>query len=253
MKVWQIAIIVIVSVIVTSLASASVVVLLNTPKNTVGYTGSLSNVPWQPAPNQTTTIPPNQGLPANPQSSLTLTNAAAIAQNYLSGNPDLAVKEVQEYSQNFYVQIYERSTGIGAFELTIDKYTGSVYRETGPSSTWNTKYGIGTYGYQPSYGFAPGPGMMWREGGMGAWFGGAPNQNLGNQITPYQAQLYAQQYLDLNYPGTVAGQVTTFYGYYTITVLNGGKVVGLLSVNGSNGQVWYHTWHGTFIQRTGIN
>ena len=55
-------------------------------------------------------------------------------------NPDLAVREVEEYTQNFYVQIYEKSTGIGAFELLIDKYTGSVYPEQGPNMMWNTKY-----------------------------------------------------------------------------------------------------------------
>lgn len=25
------------------------------------------------------------------------------------------------------------------------------------------------------------------------------------------------------------------------------KITGMLSVNGYTGQVWYHTWHGTFI------
>jgi len=27
-----------------------------------------------------------------------------------------------------------------------------------------------------------------------------------------------------------------------------GKVIGMLSVNGTSGQVWYHTWHGAFVQ-----
>jgi hypothetical protein len=26
-----------------------------------------------------------------------------------------------------------------------------------------------------------------------------------------------------------------------------GKISGMLSVNASTGQVWYHTWHGTYI------
>jgi len=42
--------------------------------------------------------------------------------------------------------------------------------------------------------------------------------------------------------------VTTFYGYYTIEVLSNGTTYGMLSVNGYTGQIWYHTWHGTFIQ-----
>ena len=27
-----------------------------------------------------------------------------------------------------------------------------------------------------------------------------------------------------------------------------GKIIGMLSVNGYNGQIFLHTWHGTFIQ-----
>jgi hypothetical protein len=34
---------------------------------------------------------------------------------------------------------------------------------------------------------------------------------------------------------------------YNFDVLQNGKTYGMLSVNGYSGQVWYHTWHGTFI------
>jgi hypothetical protein len=27
-----------------------------------------------------------------------------------------------------------------------------------------------------------------------------------------------------------------------------GTIAGMLSVNGYSGQVWYHSWHGTFIR-----
>jgi hypothetical protein len=30
--------------------------------------------------------------------------------------------------------------------------------------------------------------------------------------------------------------------------LKDGQIEEMLSVNGSTGQVWYHTWHGRFIQ-----
>jgi hypothetical protein len=40
-----------------------------------------------------------------------------------------------------------------------------------------------------------------------------------------------------------------FYGYYTTDTVNkDGVTVGMLSVNGFTGQVWYHNWHGTFIE-----
>ena len=38
-----------------------------------------------------------------------------------------------------------------------------------------------------------------------------------------------------------------FYGYYTIHILRDGKIYGMLSVNGYTGQVWFHSWHGQFL------
>ena len=75
---------------------------------------------------------------------LTITQVQTIAQNYVAstGNPDLVVKQIEEYSANFYVQVNEKSTGNGAFELLINKYTGSIYPEMGPNMMWNTKYGM---------------------------------------------------------------------------------------------------------------
>jgi hypothetical protein len=45
----------------------------------------------------------------------------------------------------------------------------------------------------------------------------------------------------------VADDADAFYGYYTIDVLRDGKTIGMLSVNGTTGAVWYHTWHGAFV------
>ena len=60
---------------------------------------------------------------------------------------------------------------------------------------------------------------------------------------------YAQQYLDTNYAGaTAATDPTQFYGYYTLDFEKDGKTIGMLSVNGFTGQVFLHTWHGTFIE-----
>jgi hypothetical protein len=69
-------------------------------------------------------------------------------------------------------------------------------------------------------------------------------------VTEDQAKADAQQYLTANYAGTTVGDATAFYGYYTIEVLQNGDTFGMLSVDGYTGQVWYHTWHGTFIQQT---
>jgi len=176
----------------------------------------------------------SNGSPYAPNTStgtaITIDTAINISKNYLASlnNPDLAVDEVEEYTQNFYVLYYEKSTGNGAFEMLIDKYTGSIYPEMGPNMMWNTKYG-----------------MM--SGGMMGWFRGTPTTAM--SVTVDQAKANAQQFLNANYPGTTIGDGDTFYGYYHFDVLSSGNTYGMLSVNGYTGQVWYHTWHGTFIQQ----
>jgi len=180
---------------------------------------------------------PGPGMPA--QAQLTIDQAIEVVQRCLAslGNPDLVLAEVMEFAYNFYAEVRERSTGIGAFELLVDKYTGAVYPEPGPNMMWNTKYG--TMMGCPMMG--PGMGM-----GMIGTFR-APTAQM--PVTPEQAKAYAQQYLDIYLlPGTVVDEeVEVFYGYYTIHVLQGGRIYGMLSVNGYTGQVWYHWWHGPFI------
>ena len=163
--------------------------------------------------------------------------AAQAAQQYLAAtwrNPDLAVKEVMEFSNNFYVQVVEQSTGIGAMELLVDRITGTVYPEPGPNMMWNTKYS------------PMGGGMGW--GHMGGWGGPAQAPTAEMPITPEQARQLTQQFLDTYLPGTTASEeVTPFYGYYTLHVERDGQIVGMLSVNGYTGQIWYHSWHGQFL------
>jgi hypothetical protein len=173
------------------------------------------------------------GYPTN-RTAITIDNAVTIAQDYVTrlNNPDLAVREVEEYSLNFYVQIYEKSTGIGAFELLIDKYTGSIYPEMGPNMMWNTKYGM-------------------HSGAMMGWNIGNPTSPM--TVTAEQAETNAQQWLSANLPGTTVGEAEAFYGYYHVMVLSAGEGYGMLSVNGYTGQVWYHNWHGTFIQELEIS
>jgi len=159
---------------------------------------------------------------------LTIGQASYIANTYVASlnNPDLTVNEVEEFTENFYVQVGEKSTGYGAFELLMNKYTGVVRPEMGPNMMWNTKYAF-TTGY-----------CNWYRGSATA----TPTVNV------EQAKTNAQQYLNSYLQGTTVGDATTFYGYYTFEVLSNGTTYGMLSVNGLTGQVWYHTWHGTFIQ-----
>jgi hypothetical protein len=160
---------------------------------------------------------------------LSIANAKDIAQKYVTsiGNSNLEVKQVEEYTNNFYVQVNDKTTGNGAFELLINKYTGSIYPEMGPNMMWNTQYG------------------MMRSGILDGIYG---TSTTTLPVTASQATTEAQQYLTTYLPGTTTGDIATFSGYYTIEIVNGTTPYGMLSVNGYNGQIWYHTWHGAFIQ-----
>ena len=177
----------------------------------------------------------------NTTTPLTIDQATQAAQRYVTAlnNPDLKVTEVEEYTNNFYVQVHEVSTGNGSFELLVDKYTGNVYPELGPNMMWNTKYTATT-------------GMMGIFNGFRGMMGLQRTASTTMTVNVDQAKADAQQFLNANYAGTTVGDATAFYGYYTIEVLQNGGTYGMLSVNGYTGQVWYHTWHGTFIQQTEI-
>lgn len=157
---------------------------------------------------------------------ITIDQAADAVRIYLNAyGGKLVLTEVMEFTQNFYGEVEEKDTGIHAMELLIDKYSGQVYPEMGPNMMWNTKYG--------------GRMMGWN------YAGGAPAAQM--PVTAEQAKTLAQQYLDANLPGLTVAEADTFYGYYTLHTLKDGKVEGMLSINGYNGAVWYHNWHGPFI------
>lgn len=155
--------------------------------------------------------------------------AQAAAASYPGGG--LAVDEVIEFSNGYYASIRERSTGVGAFEVLIDRATGRVTREPGPDMMWNTRYG------------RMGGGTI-AGGMMGASYPGTGVMS----VSPSQARDIAQRWLDSNQPGASANSPDSFYGYYTVDFQRNGKLAGMLSVNGSSGAVWFHSWHGAFVQ-----
>jgi hypothetical protein len=174
---------------------------------------------------------------------LTMDQAAEAVEQYLALNGDsgLELGEVMEFNYNFYAQVLEVETGIGVLELLIDPVTGAVHPEPGPNMMWNAKYGhMSGYGDMPmASGRRVGMGMM--------GFGYRPPTGE-MTVSPDQAVQAAQAYLDQTQSGLTADDhADTFYGYYTLHTLQDGQVVGMLSVNGYTGQVWYHTWHGDFI------
>ncbi len=180
---------------------------------------------------------------------LTLDQAYQAATKYLSAlnNSDLKIAEVIVFNNNAYVRVIEQSTGIGAFELLVDPATQVAYPEMGPNMMWNLKYGGLNHQQMIDSGIMGG--MMGANGMMQGYANGTVPQNVSPDmpVSSDQALKDAQAYLDKALPGTVtAGDADPFYGYYTIDFLRDGKISGMLSVNGASGQVFLHTWHGTF-------
>ena len=160
---------------------------------------------------------------------ISIDRAVDIAQQRAVGysSRTLTVDEVIEFQNNFYASIKEKDSGIGAFELLINRYSGAVSPELGPNMMWNTAYG-----------------MMARGGMMGV----VAQPKGAMAVSKESAANIAQSWLDRNLKGATTRPADPFYGYYTVDFEKGGKLVGMLSVNGYSGQVWLHTWHGTFIQ-----
>jgi hypothetical protein len=138
------------------------------------------------------------------------------------------------FSNGYYVAV---ATGGGedAVELLVDPATGWISPEPGPSMMWNTDYGMmqGRYG-----GTMMGGGMM----------GGAPlGGSEGEQISAERAEQVANEWLERVLPGESAEGPHTFPGYFTLDTERDGRPSGMLSVNALTGAVWYHGWHGSFL------
>jgi hypothetical protein len=172
---------------------------------------------------------PTDRGPVSP-TDFTIEEAHEAVEAYVAaeGYRDLEVAEVMEFERNFYAIVREHETGIGAMELLVDKRTGAVGPEMGPNMMWNVRYGM--------------------HGGEGMMESGSET----NAILPEEAVEIAQRWLDENQSGiSVDEHAVSFYGYYTIHTLQNGDVEGMLSVHGTTGQVWYHSWHGLFVQMVG--
>jgi hypothetical protein len=152
---------------------------------------------------------------------ISIDQARTAAEEYVTAvNSGLAVVEVMEFENNFYVLVTEAQSSRGAFELLVDPYTGSVGPEPGPNMMWNGRYGHMSFG------------------------GGGENR-----VTLDEARTFAQQALDSQLPGSMVHQDgASFYGYYTFDFdYPDGSIAGMLSVEGTSGAVWVHTWHGSFL------
>jgi len=155
-----------------------------------------------------------------------------LTEKYLEENnlSNLKISEIMEFSQNFYIELIEEDTGVGAIELLVDKSSGAIFPEYGPNMMWNLKYGMHS--------------RM-----------SLSRSSIDMSIDEDEALDIAGKYLSKINTGESAGKdIEKFYGYYTIhTETENGEVAGMMSVNGYTGQVWYHNWHGIFIDMVEIN
>ncbi|MFQ3555987.1 hypothetical protein QZN11_04140 [Streptomyces gramineus] len=125
-----------------------------------------------------------------------------------------------QFSRNFYAEL-KTSSGRLATEVLVNPLDGAVQIEYGPAMMWNTDYGM----------YHGDPGRV--------------------RVPAAQARSIAQQWLRSQGTGLTAGEPDSFPGYYTLHTLKSGKITGMLSVNATTGQVWYHNWHGTFVSMSG--
>lgn len=158
---------------------------------------------------------------------LTLDRVKELSENYLDkyNTSNLKISEIMEFSQNYYIEVVEEDTGIGAMELLVDKSTGNIFPEFGPNMMWNLKYG-----------------MHSRLS--------LTKDSINMPIDENKAIELAAKYLNkVNLDEYAGDEAEKFYGYYTIhTIDQDDNTAGMLSVNGYTGQVWYHNWHGIFIE-----
>jgi len=189
-------------------------------QNPQGQNPVLPNVPEQilPVPQLPQTELPSAGV--NPTSKISLDDAVQVAQKAIAGKDNLAVGKVMEFERGFYVVIFEKDSGRGAYELWVDALRGRIAMEPGVGMMWNLKYGRGNT---------------------------ANDQE--NTLGVNEAVQEAQTVLDRQAPGAkVVESGITFYGYYTFEYSVDGKTAGLVSVNAMNSQAWVHTWLGNFVQ-----
>jgi hypothetical protein len=221
-KKFLIVSIILITIGVLGLISGGIISSVSSPVGTVGtgtgYTLGLRNMMRGF----------NLGQQNNNLKNISFDEVKSSVEKYLNdtGLQNVKIKEIMEFSNNFYIETVEEKTGFGAMELLFDKTSGAIFPEYGPNMMWNQKYGM-----------------------MHSIIGSNQFEN-NMKIDEAKAIKIANNYLaKISQNEFAENESVKFYGYYTIDTVNkDGAVVGMLSVNGFTGQVWYHSWHGTFIE-----
>ncbi len=137
----------------------------------------------------------------------------SFAQQYGS---NIEVEDFMAFSANYYAVLRDVGRNQSVAEVLVDRYSGSAYPEPGPNMVWNTLFGAG------------------REGSGGPTYGQGAARGL------------AEDFLAGYLPGARILESEALPGYYTFDFGRDG-IDGMLSVNAYSGQIWVHTWHGTYL------
>ncbi len=186
---------------------------------------------------------------------VTIDEAKTAAQTYLTALKidGLEIGDVTLIGESAYVVVKETAGGNGAFELVVDPRSKTAHPAGGASMMWNLKYGGVLHA-----------GMMLDRHGpnhanatpVPAATSAAPaatpaDVSADMPVSAEQAVTAAQAFLDKAVPGaTAAATPLKFYGYYSLGFSKDGKLAGMLSINGFNGEVLPNMPHGAFMHES---
>lgn len=157
---------------------------------------------------------------ATGQSVESLDDARTAAETFAGDlGPGMGVGEVMQFDNQYYAEIVG-ADGELATEALVNPASGAVQIEYGPARMWNTRYGMMAAGSATS-----------------------------GRITAAEAEEIADRWL-ADQGDLTADEAEELPGYYTLHTLRDGSVEGMLSVNSTTGDVWYHSWHGEFVDMT---
>lgn len=126
------------------------------------------------------------------------------------------IGEIWEYGTVYKAEL-SYTTGAMAFDLIVDKFTGTVTQGMGMSVMLNAGYGSGL---------------------------SVPPAGNTLTVTPAQAQAAAQTFINNNRLGYTLQAVETYPGYYRFHTVSASIPASFgmdIMVNGYNGQIWMHT------------
>jgi|GEM_PF-3151019 len=127
---------------------------------------------------------------------------------------NLAISELWEYGTVYKAELSDTS-GAKAFDLIVDKYTGTVSPEMGMAMMLNASYGNGLY-RTPAFGTS----LL---------------------VTSQQATDLAQTFVNKNALGYTLEAPELYPGYYKFHTRVGAGYGLDIMINGYNGAVWMHT------------